>query len=59
MLKVFKSDSDIAKSFSDFSKSSFAIKISGLFCLERFIASTRVFGILTIALEFFVVDLDH
>ena len=50
----FKSDSEISISFSDWSKSNFAILISGLFCFDRLIASFKVFGILTIALEFFL-----
>ena len=49
----FKSDSEIAKSFSDFSKSNFAIKISGLFCFERLIASFKVDGKETIEFVFF------
>ena len=49
----FKSDWDIAKSFSDCSKSNFAILISPVFCLDKSIASFKELGILTIALEFF------
>ena len=52
----FKSDSAIAKSFSDWIKSKFAILISGLFCLDRLIASSKLFGILTIEFEFFLRD---
>ena len=44
----FKSVFAIAKSFSDWTTSKFAILISGLFCLERFIASSKLFGIVTI-----------
>ena len=49
----FKSDSEIANSFSAFIKSNLAILISGLFFFERFSASFKFCGILTIAFEFF------
>ena len=39
----FKSDSEIAISFLDFSKSNLAICISGLFCLDKAIASIGAF----------------
>ena len=48
-----KTSAGSAISFSDFSKSSFAISISGLFCFDKFIASLKVLGIFTIAFELF------
>ena len=48
-----KSDFEIDKSFSDCAKSNFAILISGLFCFDRFIASFKELGTLTIEFELF------
>jgi hypothetical protein len=56
MLLVLNLSPAIAKSFSDCTTSKFAILISGLFCLERFIASSKLFGILTIEFEVFLRD---
>lgn len=54
----FKSDFEISTSFLDCSKSNLAILISGLFCLDKLIASFKELGILTIDFVFSVIDWD-